>query len=77
MIPLLLFELTWKATWLLAFALPRWLDHTLDEGMRGTIFDTSLGIVLIFVIPWRYVYANYVAQPGEPWKVRGKATQKD
>jgi hypothetical protein len=70
MIPLLLFELTWKAIWLFAFALPRWLDRTLDEGMRSTIFDTSLGIVLIFVIPWRYVYDNYVAQPGDPWKLR-------
>jgi hypothetical protein len=38
--------------------------------MRSTIFDTSLGIVLLFVIPWRYVYANYVAQPGDPWQLR-------
>jgi hypothetical protein len=73
MIPLLLFELTWKTIWLVAFALPRWLDGALDEGMRSSILDTSLGIVLIFVIPWRYVYANYVAQPGEPWKLRRSA----
>src|SRR4051794_5875489 len=33
MIPLLLFELTWKSIWLVAFALPRYLDHTLDAGM--------------------------------------------
>ncbi len=70
MIPLLLVELTWKATWLAAFALPRWLDGALDEGMRSTVFDTSLGVVLIFVIPWRYVWANYVARPGDPWKLR-------
>ena len=42
MIPLLLVELTWKAIWLTAFALPRWLDGTLDEAMRTTIFETSL-----------------------------------
>jgi hypothetical protein len=69
MIPLLLFEFTWKVIWLVAFALPRWLDGTLDAGMRSSIFDTSLGIVLIFVIPWRYVYANYVTAPGDPWKL--------
>jgi hypothetical protein len=67
MMPLLLFELTWKAIWLLAFALPRWLDGTLDEGMRSSVFDTSFGIVLLFVIPWRYVYANYVVKPGDRW----------
>jgi hypothetical protein len=70
MIPLLLFELAWKAIWLVAFALPRWLDGTLDEGMRSTVFDTSLGIVLIVVIPWRHVWANYVARPGDPWTLR-------
>ncbi len=68
MIPLLLFELGWKAVWLLAFALPRWLDGTLDEGMRSSVFDTSLGLVLLLVVPWRYVYANYVVKPGDPWK---------
>jgi len=70
MLPLLLVELTWKMIWLTAFALPRWLDGTLDEGMRTTIFETSLGAVLIVVIPWRYLWANYVTRPGDPWKLR-------
>lgn len=51
MLPILLFELIWKAIWLVAFALPRWLDGTLDEAMRSTVFDTSLGLVLLLVIP--------------------------
>ena len=70
MLPLLLVELSWKAIWLAAFAAPRWLDGTLDEGMRTTIFETSLGAVLILVIPWRYLWANYVAKPGDPWTLR-------
>ena len=65
MIPLLLFEMTWKLVWLVAFALPRWLDGTLDEGMRSSIFDTSLGLILLLVIPWRYVFENYVRKPAE------------
>lgn len=70
MLPILLFELLWKAIWLAAFALPRWLDGTLDEGMRSTVFDTSLGLVLLFVVPWRYVYAHYLAKPADPWVFR-------
>jgi hypothetical protein len=66
MIPLLLFELFWKMIWLLAFALPRWLDGSLDEGMRSSIFDTSLGAVLLLVIPWRFVWENYVVKAGDP-----------
>lgn len=73
MIPLLLFELAWKMVWLAAFALPRWLDGTLDEGMRSTIFDTSLGAILFAVIPWRHVWANYVRKPGDSWALRGSS----
>ena len=75
MIPLLLVELTWKAVWLAAFALPRWLDGTLDAGMRGTIFDTALGALLLLVIPWRYVWANYVVRPADPWRFRRAASE--
>ena len=67
MLPLLLVELVWKATWLLAFALPRWLDGTLDEAMRTSVMETSLGGILLVVIPWRYLWANYVVKRGEPW----------
>lgn len=70
MIPLLLFELTWKAIWLSAFAAPRWLDGTLDAVMRTTALETSLGAILILVIPWRYVWASYVARPADPWRLR-------
>lgn len=73
MLPLLLVELTWKAIWLAAFALPRWLDGTLDEGMRTSVFETSFGAVLLLVIPWRYLWANYVAKPGDPWTLRRPA----
>lgn len=65
MIPLLLFELSWKIIWLAAFALPRWLDGTLDDGMRTTVFETSFGAVLLLVIPWGYVVDNYVRKPAE------------
>jgi hypothetical protein len=68
MIPLLMVELTWKAIWLIAFALPRWLDGTLDEGMRTTTFETAFGAILLVVIPWGYVWRHYVRAPAERWR---------
>ena len=71
MIPLLLFELSWKVIWLVAFALPLWLGGNLDEVHRSHVVDTSLGLLLLFVIPWRYVVANYVKRPADPWRSTG------
>lgn len=70
MLPLLLVELVWKAIWLGAFALPRWLDGTMDEGMRTSVVETSLGALLLVVIPWRYAWAHYVVKRGDPWRLR-------
>jgi hypothetical protein len=55
MLPLLIFELVWKSIWLVAIALPLALDHRVDAATQETIFNCSLGIILPFVIPWRYV----------------------
>ena len=74
MIPLLLFELTWKMIWLAFFALPLWLEGRLDEATGSTVFDTSLGLVLLLVIPWRYVFENYVRKPAEPWRRGARAS---
>jgi hypothetical protein len=38
MLPLLFWEITWKATWLLAVALPAWQNHTLDADTWDTTF---------------------------------------
>ncbi len=68
MIPLLLFELIWKLIWLGLFALPLWLEGRLDPATRTSMFETSLGLILLLVIPWRYVFDNYVRKPADPWR---------
>lgn len=75
MLPVLLLELGWKTIWLAAFALPRWLDGTIDAAMRSTVFDTSLGAILLLVIPWGYVWRAYVRAPAEPWRLRAAREQ--
>ncbi|HMD86918.1 MAG TPA: hypothetical protein VKO18_19690 [Terriglobia bacterium] len=69
MLPLLLFELLWKAIWLLAVALPLWSAHQLDPDTMETVKACLMGIVLCpIVIPWPYVLANYVKKPGDRWR---------
>jgi hypothetical protein len=69
MLPLLFFEVTWKAIWLIAVALPLWTAHSqIDDNMAQTIQACLMAIIFPIVIPWRYVFANYVQQAGDRWK---------
>jgi hypothetical protein len=68
MLPLLLFELLWKAIWLIAIALPLWQAGRIDPETMQTVKECLGGIVLCpLVIPWGYVWANYVKKPGNRW----------
>ncbi|HZB27196.1 MAG TPA: hypothetical protein VE282_01445, partial [Gemmatimonadales bacterium] len=68
MLPLLLFELVWKSTWMLAFGLPLRSAVELDGGTLQTWNDCLISIVLfLIVIPWGYVLNHYVRKPGAPW----------
>jgi hypothetical protein len=68
MLPILLFELTWKAIYLLAFALPLWSAHQLTAGVEEDIRAVLIVVLFIPLIPWRYVFARYVLKHGDRWK---------
>lgn len=67
MLPLLLFELTWKSIWLIAIAYPLWTAHRIDADTMETVQACLMGIIFPIVIPWPYVLANYVKKTGERW----------
>ena len=67
MLPLLLYELLWKSIWLAGIALPLWLANQVDAETRQAFFEIGPVIVLIPIIPWRYVFQNYVSKPGDRW----------
>ena len=68
MLPILLFEVAWKLTWLGVIALPLWLDNK-HEGATGEQAGAVLWVVIIIaVIPWRHLLAQYVMTPGDPWR---------
>jgi hypothetical protein len=68
-LPLLLFEFAWKATWLVAFGLPQWSTGQLPSTFAEDFFNIGIGAILMpIVIPWGYVWRHYVKQPGARWR---------
>jgi hypothetical protein len=68
MLPVLLFEFGWKAIWLIAIGLPRWLAHDMDaDTWRMTIICLAAMIIVPLLIPWPYVFRNYVMKRGDRW----------
>jgi hypothetical protein len=69
MLPLLIFELAWKLLWVLEIWLPLWLAHRVDADTADSFFSIFMGVVLVpLVLPWGYVWKNYVTAPGDRWK---------
>ncbi len=69
MLPLLLFELTWKSIWLVAIALPLWRAHQIDPVTAESIKACGMGVVICLVaIPWHYVLTKFVREPADRWK---------
>ena len=68
MLPVFLFELGWKAIWLLAIALPLWLDHAMDPQTSHMVTVCLAAMIIMpLLIPWPYVFKNYVMKPGDRW----------
>ncbi len=68
MLPVLLFEMVWKAIYLTAFALPLWSAHQIGAAVAEDIKAVLMVVIFIPLIPWRYVFAHYVLKHGDRWK---------
>lgn len=69
MLPLLLFELAWKWIWFLAFGLPQYFSGQAPPTFAEDFKAITAGVVLMpLVIPWGYVWRNYVKRPGDRWR---------
>jgi hypothetical protein len=68
MLPVLFFELIWKAIWLIAVALPLWSTNQMDATNLETAQNCLMGVIMPIVIPWSYVWKHYVKMPGDRWK---------
>ena len=68
MLPLLFWEITWKAFWLTRVALPHWLGHRLDAAAMETAMECLVAVLIVAVVPWDHVLRAYVTGPGERWR---------
>jgi len=69
MLPLLLFEFAWKYIWFFAFGLPQYLSGQVPPTFGEDFKAITAGVVIMpFVIPWAYVWRNYVKAVGDRWR---------
>lgn len=68
LLPVLLFESTWKLLWLALVALPKAIAGDLDTATTEILVNCSLVIVILAVTPWQYVWRTYVRTPGDRWR---------
>jgi hypothetical protein len=65
MLPVLVFESAWKLLWLGMVALPQALGDGLDSATQEMLVKNSLVVVILAVVPWRYVWQRYLSTPGD------------
>jgi hypothetical protein len=68
MLPILLFEVIWKVIWIAAVAVPHLIADDIDAATRELLFNCSLVVIIIAVIPGPYVWRRYVRAPGDVWR---------
>lgn len=68
MLPILLFEVGWKLTWLGAVALPLWLDDNVTGATRDQTAAVLWVTIIIAVVPWRHVLNQFVIARGDQWR---------
>ena len=72
MLPLLMFELVWKTIWLVSFGLPQWSSGQLPPSFADDFQSILFGVILMpLVLPWGYVWRQYVRRPATPWRRGG------
>jgi hypothetical protein len=67
MLPLLFFEMAWKAIWLARIWFPSWSAGHLDAPTVQTAWECLPIVIFPFLIPWDHVVRNYVIKAADPW----------
>ena len=61
MIPLLMLQLLYKASWIIGVYRPAYFNGEVTEGLQSFLWVCVAGVVLnLLIIPWKYVFREYV-----------------
>ena len=77
MLPVLLFELAWKFIWVAVVVLPLRISNQMDPATLNVFYSCLVVLIVLAVIPWRYVAAHYVTKPGDRWRSDATPTVSD
>jgi hypothetical protein len=69
LLPVLLFETTWKLLWLSLVALPNAIngDLSASDAMSQIAVNCAFVVFIIAAVPWRYAWTQYVRTSGDRW----------
>lgn len=68
-LPIFIFECVWKTIWLIFFGLPQWISGTGSPRLAQDMFEIgAFGGIFALLIPWSFVWRNYVRAPAERWR---------
>ena len=68
LLPILLFECGWKLIWLSVVAAPKLATGNLDPATQEVMVNSLLVVIILAVVPWRYVWQQYVTAKGDRWR---------
>lgn len=68
LLPILIFESLWKLIWLAVVGVPHLLAGDMDAQMSEVFSSVTVVVIILAVIPWRYVFAHYMTKQGDPWR---------
>jgi hypothetical protein len=67
LLPVLLFETTWKLLWLCLVALPNAINGGMSAAMSQIAVNCAFVVFIIAAVPWRYAWTQYVTSDGDRW----------
>lgn len=60
LLPVLLFETTWKLLWLCLVALPNAINGGMSAAVSQIAVNCAFVVFIIAAVPWRYAWTQYV-----------------